>query len=454
MIIHRRNEFEKETEALENIIKKNKPKGGKLNRSEIISEIEKKIKTWKKSGRVHKEFNLVTAGLFYLFHAWKNDKENGIKVLDEVFFEDFMNDKNIKTKKLTCEFILRFMGLHDLSIYDHEKDLRKRKEEGSITWFMSSFNEIIKNDLRDCIYKYSRYDISLLIIGETGTSKGLLSEAIHKMSKRRNEGYIEVNCAAIPKDLLESELFGHEKGAFTGADSQKIGKIESANNGTLLLDELGKMPEDLQAKLLKVVEDDKVCRVGSVKPVKINVRFLATLQPGEIERINKDLLYRFSWPIHLKMPSLKERLEVLGNTIINNSLGRVLKKIKLKDVSLSPGAYRKLINREDYPGNYRELENTILDAVLSAEIEERKEVLPKDISFGNTFNNEALRHVDNIKLKDIVAYADKEGSTLRANIIQKKIDKIEDIKNTLKSEGLSDNEYRNYEKKIRNRLKK
>jgi DNA-binding NtrC family response regulator len=274
------------------------------------------------------------------------------------------------------------------------------------------------------------------------------------MSKRRNEGYIEVNCAAIPKDLLESELFGHEKGAFTGADSQKIGKIESANNGTLLLDELGKMPEDLQAKLLKVVEDDKVCRVGSVKPVKINVRFLATLQPGEIERINKDLLYRFSWPIHIKMPSLKERLEVLGNTIINNSLGRVLKKIKLKDVSLSPGAYRKLINREDYPGNYRELENTILDAVLSAEIEERKEVLPKDISFGNTFNNEALRHVDNIKLKDIVAYADKEGSTLRANIIQKKIDKIEDIKNTLKSEGLSDNEYRNYEKKIRNRLKK
>ena len=129
-------------------------------------------------------------------------------------------------------------------------------------------------------------------------------------------------------------------------------------------------------------------------------------------------------------------------------------KIELEDVSLSPSTYKKLINKEDYPGNYRELENILLDAVLSAKIEERKEVLPKDISFGSTFNNEALSQVENIKLKDIVEYADKEASALCVSIIQKKLDGITDIKNTLKLEGLTAEGYRNHVKKMRDRFKK
>jgi len=445
-----REEFRKETEALEKIIKKNKPKDGKLDNQKIISEINKEIKAWGKSKGLYKKCNLVTASFLYLDHAWVNKDKDGIKVLDEVFFEEFIKDDNTSIRKLASEFTLCFMALYDLSIYDREKNLLKRINEDNIIGNTSS----PKNELLDCIYKYSRHDISLLIIGQTGTSKGLLSKAIHKMSKRRKKNYIEVNCAAIPKDLLESELFGHERGAFTGAESQKKGKIELADKGTLLLDELGKMPINLQAKLLKAVEDNEVWRVGGVKSIKINVRFLATLQPGEIEHINEDLLYRFSWPIHLKMPSLKERLEVLGNTIIENSLERVLEKIELEDVSLSPSTYKKLINKEDYPGNYRELENILLDAVLSAKIEERKEVLPKDISFGSTFNNEALSQVENIKLKDIVEYADKEASALCVSIIQKKLDGITDIKNTLKLEGLTEAGYRNHVKKMRDRFKK
>ena len=446
--------FKRETERLGEIIKENKLKDGKLNKSKITSEINKEIETWKKSGRLHETFNLATAGLIYLSHAWKNDEEDGKKALDEVFFEELMKDNNTSTRRLTCVFTLRFMGLYDISIYGQEKDLLKKIEEGDIIGNTSS----PKNDLLDCVYKYSRYDIPLLIIGETGTSKGLLAKAVHGMSKRRNSPYREINCAAFPENLLESELFGYKKGAFTGAFKDKEGIIEAVNNGTLLFDELGKMPYHLQVKLLKAIEDGIIYPLGSNKPVKIDVRFLATLQPGEDEKLCPDLLWRFGWPRCIELPTLGERLKVLNLKILEISLGRALKTINMKDITISRSAYKKLINRKIYPGNYRELENILLNAALSATAEERKEITPNDITFKDTNNTEKSNQTNDTKLKDIVAYADKEASTLCANIIQKKTDEIRnrgnDIKNTLKSEGLTDKEYRSYNKQMKNRLEK
>jgi len=452
-------DFTQQAKALERIIKKNELKNSKLNKSKISSEINTVIRTWKECGKVREDFNSVDAGVIYLTYAWKNDKENGKKALYEVFFDDFTSSNDIITKKLACVFTLRFMGLFDLSIYGHEKELRKKTEDDNIYIIknISDLREIIKNDLLDCIYKYSRYNIPLLIIGETGTSKGLLAKAVHKMSTRRDSLYREINCAAFPENLLESELFGYKKGAFTGAIEDKKGIIEAVNDGTLLFDELGKMPYHLQVKLLKAIEDGIIYPLGSNEPVTIDVRFLATIQPGEAKELCPDLLYRFGWPRCIEMPTLGERLKVLNLKILESSLSRALETINTKDIILSRSAYKKLINRKSYPGNYRELENILLNAALSATAEERKEITPKDITFKDTINIEKSIQINDIKLKDIVAYADKEASTLCANIIQKKIDEIKeikDIKNTLKSEGLTDNQYQSYNKQMDTRLKK
>ena len=153
----------------------------------------------------------------------------------------------------------------------------------------------------------------MLILGETGTGKELIARAIHKLSRRRNNSFIKLNCAAIPTGLLESELFGHEKGAFTGAISQKVGRLELANGGTLFLDEIGDIPLEIQPKLLRVLQDQEFERLGSTRTIRVDIRLLAAtnrnlttaVAEGEFRR---DLFYRISvFPVRL--PALRDRAE-------------------------------------------------------------------------------------------------------------------------------------------------
>ncbi len=215
-------------------------------------------------------------------------------------------------------------------------------------------------------------DASILISGESGTGKELLARYIHRRSNRAKQRFVAVNCAAIPENLLESELFGHEKGAFTGAVARRIGKFEEASGGTLLLDEISEMDKRMQAKLLRTVQEREVDRVGGAAPVKIDARLITTTNRNLAEEVNKgnfreDLYYRLN-VVSLTLPALRQRPADLA----------VLTEHFLKKYSESNGLTVSTISREanaklmahHWRGNVRELENTIHRAVLMTQGEE------------------------------------------------------------------------------------
>ena len=211
-------------------------------------------------------------------------------------------------------------------------------------------------------------DASVLITGESGTGKEVIARHVHACSLRARAPFISVNCAAIPENLLESELFGHEKGAFTGAIARRIGKFEEASGGTLLLDEISEMDARLQAKLLRAIQERVIDRVGGGKPVPVNIRILATSNRNLAEAVRagtfrEDLLFRLN-VVNLKIPPLRERpadmLELAAHFIKKYSQAN-----GVPARPLSAEARRALVlNR--WPGNVRELENTIHRAVLLA----------------------------------------------------------------------------------------
>ncbi|MDR9501618.1 MAG: sigma-54 dependent transcriptional regulator [Desulfurivibrionaceae bacterium] len=202
-------------------------------------------------------------------------------------------------------------------------------------------------------------DATVLITGESGTGKELVASAIHYTSPRANGPYIRLNCAAIPEGLIESELFGHEKGAFTGAEARKMGRFEMANNGTLLLDEVGEMPLGLQAKLLRVLQEKEIERVGGTKSIRVDVRILCATAKDLSVQVHKghfreDLFFRLK-VIDLEVPPLRHRKEdipeLCDNFIIELGQGE-------RSLSLSTEAMDALL-AYDYPGNIRELHNII-----------------------------------------------------------------------------------------------
>lgn len=209
-------------------------------------------------------------------------------------------------------------------------------------------------------------DTTVLICGESGTGKEIFSRYIHRMSRRSDKPFIAVNCAAIPENLIESELFGFEKGAFTGASERKLGKFELANSGTILLDEIGEMPLNLQAKFLRVLQEREVDRVGGKEPVSVDVRVIATtnrdLYKETLEgRFREDLYYRLSvFPIHL--PPLRERVEdivLLAEHFLKKYAMSSGKSVK----GMGKDAVDMLKNRQ-WRGNIRELENAVQRAIL------------------------------------------------------------------------------------------
>ena len=209
---------------------------------------------------------------------------------------------------------------------------------------------------------------SILVVGESGTGKELMAHHIHRKSDRSNKPFVAINCAAIPENLLESELFGYEKGAFTGAVSRRIGKFEEADGGTLLLDEISEMDLRLQAKLLRAIQEKEIDRIGGKLPIKVDARIIATSN-REIEKevaegnFREDLFFRLN-VVMIEIPCLKERpgdLEPLTNFFVK----KYIEANGLNDIELSPEAWAA-IKAYDWPGNVRELENTIHRGVLLA----------------------------------------------------------------------------------------
>jgi DNA-binding NtrC family response regulator len=232
----------------------------------------------------------------------------------------------------------------------------------------------------DLMEKAVKTNISVSVTGETGTGKELVAKAIHYNSKRKSKAFVAVNIAAIPKELIESELFGHEKGAFTGAITRRVGKFEEADGGTIFLDEIGEMDLNLQAKLLRVLQEREVVRVGGNQTIKLDVRVIvATHRDLALEvkegRFREDLYYRLlGLPIHL--PPLRER----GSDVIviaKHFLDQFSKENNLPKFKITAEAQEKLMSHT-YAGNIRELKSII---ELSAVMTEDNEIKPADISF-------------------------------------------------------------------------
>jgi formate hydrogenlyase transcriptional activator len=207
---------------------------------------------------------------------------------------------------------------------------------------------------------------TVLIQGETGTGKELIARAIHNLSPRCGRAFVKVNCAAIPLDLLESELFGHEKGAFTGAIAQKIGRFEAADRGTLFLDEVGDIPPTLQPKLLRVLQEQEFERLGSTHTHRVDVRLVAATNRDLAEMVRRsefrvDLYYRFNvFPIQL--PPLRERREDIPS-LVTHYVERFSRRVG-KRVECVPATTMSAFVSYDWPGNIRELENLIERAVI------------------------------------------------------------------------------------------
>jgi transcriptional regulator with GAF, ATPase, and Fis domain len=209
----------------------------------------------------------------------------------------------------------------------------------------------------------------VLVLGETGVGKELVAEALHRNSNRGNQPFVKMNCAALHDNLLESELFGHERGAFTGADRQRIGRFELANGGTLFLDEIGNMSISTQVKVLRVLQEREFERLGGSRTIKVDVRLIAATNLDLEEAIVKglfreDLYYRLN-VVAVKVPPLRERREdiiPLAKTFMDECSRDVKKDLR----GLDPGAVR-LLQRHTWPGNIRELKNVIERAVLLCE---------------------------------------------------------------------------------------
>ncbi|MCH7973804.1 MAG: sigma-54-dependent Fis family transcriptional regulator [Bacteroidetes bacterium] len=273
-------------------------------------------------------------------------------------------------------------------------------------------SNIIK-DILLMIEKVAPLDTRVLISGENGTGKELVARAIHNQSKRKDKPFIEVNCAAIPNELIESELFGHEKGSFTGASQQRIGRFELAKNGTLFLDEVGDMSPQAQAKVLRAIEGGKIERVGSGKKIEVDVRIIAATNKNLKEEIAKenfreDLYHRLN-VIPIFVPPLRDRVEdipILINHFVNDITSRYNKPL----VKFAKDAI-ELLQSQKWSGNIRELRNVIERVII---IIDKQFVDKNDLHF---LFPEVTSSVDDLMLKSNT-FQDFKEKTERAFILK------------------------------------
>lgn len=261
-----------------------------------------------------------------------------------------------------------------LQVRRENKDLR---EELGIKYRIVGESRAIQKVIADA-HKVADSDATTLILGESGTGKELLARLIHRAGPRKNKAMVVLNCAALPESLLEDELFGHEKGAFTGAVSRKNGKFELADGGTIFLDEIGEMTPGMQAKLLRVLQEGMFYRVGGNNPVFVNVRVISATnrnidQDVTEGKFREDLYYRLN-VVRIEMPPLRDRREDILS-ISEHYLSIFKQDRGLPQLTISKNALEKML-AYDWPGNVRELRNALERAVVMGN---RREVLPEDL---------------------------------------------------------------------------
>lgn len=335
--------------------------------------------------------------------------------------------KDDSTKDLLWNAVVKIREKQSL-----KKEIEQLREELGKKYHFDNLIKGNSNAIKrtfSLIEKAVRTNINISITGETGTGKELVAKAVHYHSDRAKKPFIAVNVSAIPTELIESELFGHEKGAFTGAITRKIGKFEEAHKGTLFLDEMGEMDLSLQSKLLRVLQEREITRVGGNEVVKFDVRIIVATHKNLMEEVKngnfrEDLYYRLIG-LPIELPPLRDR----DNDIILLAkffLEEFCKENKLPNLQLSADAKEKLL-KYNYPGNVRELKAvTELAAVVCNE----KEITATDLQFNSIKRGEALLHEEKT-LKDYTIDIIKHYLSKYGNNVLKVADKLDIGKSTI-----------------------
>jgi transcriptional regulator with PAS, ATPase and Fis domain len=277
-------------------------------------------------------------------------------------------------------------------------------------------NSQVMRQIYTTIEQVASSAVSVLITGESGTGKEVVAQTIHQLSPRASRPFVAINCSAIPESLMESELFGHERGAFTGAIAKREGCFELANTGTLFLDEIAEMPVMLQAKLLRVLEERKVRRLGSAKEVPIDVRVLAATNKDPHDAVRngefrEDLLYRLN-VIHIKLPPLRERREDIP--LLTEFIVKDLSNRHDRPTKLVSSEVLEIFSRYPWPGNVRELRNVVEHAVIVCDSQriEKQHLSPQ------MFDGRSLKNEDSITMPVPISLDEAERQLILKTLIK------------------------------------
>jgi len=303
------------------------------------------------------------------------ERANAVRSVGKGAFDFIAKPIDSDVLKLVIDRAMRMFELEQENLL-----LRKLSEGGmdGLIYGSSRMGEIVQ-----MLHRVGPMDVSVLLIGETGTGKEVLAQTLHNLSPRKLQPFVAINCASIPENLLESELFGHERGAFTGAVKRTHGKFELANHGTLFLDEIGDMPLPLQAKLLRFLQERRLERIGGRESISVDVRLItATNQKLEKliseEKFREDLYYRIN-DVRIVLPALRER-ETDTILLAQYFLNKFNKIFSKNNVGFTEDAVDAICHHT-WPGNVRELENRVKRAVIMAE---NKRITSKDLDLQNT----------------------------------------------------------------------
>jgi len=349
-----------------------------------------------------KEYDLVIADLMM-------PEMNGLKLLSEVKQQNSNVDFIVMTafasvdtaieamKKGALDYVTKPFKVDEIKLAisksfeqkqlkaENQELKRRLKQEFTLDSFMGNSMEIVK--IKQMVEKIAQTEATVLLLGESGTGKELIARAIHSYSPRANQPFVSINCAALPESLLESELFGHSKGSFTGAIKDKEGLFKVADGGTFFLDEIGETSPAIQVKLLRVLEQKEITPVGETKPIPVDVRLVAATnqdleQKVQAKQFRADLFYRLN-VLPVCIPPLRQRKEDIP-LLCAHFIQRHCQRLNLKEKSLNPEVLELLVSYH-WPGNVRELENILERAIiLSANHKISVSDLPRQISEGKT----------------------------------------------------------------------
>ncbi len=341
-----------------------------------------------------------------------------------VFIRDLTDNKNQSDELSLFHNSIETILSHKISELKESERMRKKLanelnslkehlQEGPADGQMVGSSKAL-SELRDMVFQVAKSDATILITGESGTGKELVANLLRESSNRNNKPFLKINCNTINDSLLESDLFGHEKGSFTGADAKRKGKFEVVDGGTIFLDEIGDISERMQAALLRVLQDGEIIRVGGNSPVRVDVRVIAAtncdlssmVQEG---RFRLDLFYRLNI-INISIPPLRERKDDILD--LTTHFIRKYRQAFKKDINFLPQSILDQLLHHDWPGNVRELENVIQRAVLMAK---NNVITENELMFdmqGNNANTgapgEFIDQLDGASLKAMISIMEKE----------------------------------------------